>query len=94
LILLWDIDQAPVAAAVAQRVLESFAERILLADRSHYVRISLGVALYPEGGRDAETLVRHADIAMYAAKDRGKNRYYFYNESLAFQAQRRMSLVA
>ena len=58
------------AASVASRIVEAFAVPFMIGDELHAVGASIGISLSPRDGVDAETLVRHADIAMYAGKDR------------------------
>lgn len=64
---------------LAERIFNALAEAFVLKDgHSRRVRASIGVSIYPQDGFEPETLVKHADIAMYAAKSDGKNRYEFY----------------
>lgn len=53
---------------------------------------SIGIAQYPKDGRDKSTLLRHADSAMYHAKEKGKDTYAYYNEQLSVDIQRRLEL--
>jgi len=53
---------------------------------------SIGISVYPENGRDAETLLMNADAAMYRAKEQGPGRYCFYSASMNAQGQERLSL--
>lgn len=70
-----------------QHYTESFAKEILLcfetpfelANESIHVSPSIGISMYPNDGRDSETLVKRADIALYVVKDDGKNNYQFFN---------------
>ncbi len=66
----------------AQRVLRSLREPRMLAGRDVQVTASLGIAVYPEDGRDAETLLRNADTAMYRAKERGKDTFEMYTSAM------------
>lgn len=93
LILLWGVDEVAAATTVAKRIFALFQEPFHLASQLYYVRASIGIAFYPESGDDTATLIRHADMAMYAAKGKGKNRYHFFNELLNIEAQRRMALI-
>ena len=70
------------ARNVGERILRAFAEPIQLAERELFISSSIGIAIYPSDGVDAEALVKNADRAMYAAKRQGKNRYQFCNESI------------
>jgi len=62
--------------------------------RQHHVQISasIGIAVYPEDGADAETLLKHADLAMYAAKSSGRRTYHFFNQQLRLQTEHRKAL--
>jgi diguanylate cyclase (GGDEF)-like protein/PAS domain S-box-containing protein len=71
---------SPAAAArVAEKVLELFQQPFLLGGREVFVTASLGISLYPEHGDTGEALVKNADIAMYRAKQSGRNNYQFYS---------------
>jgi diguanylate cyclase (GGDEF)-like protein/PAS domain S-box-containing protein len=74
-ILLPRISDTAEAVSVAERVLARIREPRLAISRSAIVTASIGIALYPTHGADAEALLRHADIAMYEAKNRGGNGY-------------------
>jgi diguanylate cyclase (GGDEF)-like protein/PAS domain S-box-containing protein len=67
---------------VAQKVL-SFLERpVLLEWREVTISASIGIASFPDDGEDLDTLVKHADDAMYQAKERGRNNFQFYSQEL------------
>lgn len=69
---------------VADRIVRSLGEPFLLSDHSnHLVHASIGISMFPQDGDDGETLLKHADIAMYAAKANGKGRYQFFQPELA-----------
>lgn len=63
------------------RVLNQIAAPIEIKARNCLVSASIGIALYPEAGEDPDTLLRHSDQAMYAAKQQGKNGYRFYQDT-------------
>ncbi|SEM97201.1 PAS domain S-box-containing protein/diguanylate cyclase (GGDEF) domain-containing protein [Mesobacillus persicus] len=67
---------------VAQRILDQFSQGMDVAGQDFYVTTSIGISLAPVDGEDEETLLKHADTAMYLAKDRGKNNYQFYTNKL------------
>ncbi|MDP3419458.1 MAG: GGDEF domain-containing phosphodiesterase, partial [Thiobacillus sp.] len=56
------------------------------------VSASVGISVYPEDGRDAETLLKHADAAMYKSKERGRNTFHFYEQGITERAMRRIQL--
>ncbi|NOQ64066.1 MAG: PAS domain S-box protein [Methyloprofundus sp.] len=78
-LLLLDIQNIEELEQVINRVLQSLTQAYLLADEEVIVSVSVGIALYPEDNSEAETLLRHADQAMYVAKREGKNCYRFFD---------------
>ncbi|MGB6985752.1 MAG: EAL domain-containing protein [Candidatus Aquilonibacter sp.] len=76
---------------VGERILALVSEPFLLDEYEQYISASIGIAVYPEDGRDDQTLIKNADIAMYRAKDRGRNGYYFYNPTLEAPIHMRLS---
>lgn len=79
---------------VAAKILETLAQPYHLHGQDLHVSASIGVALFPEDGEDADTLMRNADAAMYHAKDSGRANYQFYTEHMNVSAQRRVTLEA
>ncbi|HEY0787999.1 MAG TPA: diguanylate cyclase, partial [Thermoanaerobaculia bacterium] len=77
-IILADVDDELVIASIAQRLLESVAKPIRIDNHEIRVNASIGLAISPADGSDPETLVKHADAAMYRAKDVGRNTWQFY----------------
>ena len=78
------------AAAVSDRMLARFADTFRVGDHSLAVSPSIGVALYPEHGRDVEELLRNADSAMYTAKASGRNTVATYRPGMETQASQRL----
>ncbi|WP_017319417.1 EAL domain-containing protein [Mastigocladopsis repens] len=81
-ILLPRIHQVEEVVHVARRILQAFESAFYLEGHELYVSASLGIALFNEDSPDAETLIKHADAALYQAKDAGRNNYQFYTASL------------
>lgn len=77
---------------IAQAVNDLFQQPFLLKDMEHFVTTSIGIALFPEHGKDASTLIMNADMAMYRAKEEGKNQYRFYDFSLNPDAKATMKM--
>ncbi|MGZ8263328.1 MAG: EAL domain-containing protein [Burkholderiales bacterium] len=77
---------------VARKVLETVAHPFLLRDGSYNVTASIGIAAYPHDGRDAPELLKNADIAMYRAKERGKNNFQFYSAEMNTHLVERVSM--
>ena len=82
------------AAAIAGRALHALSQPVKAAGRDIDLTASLGVALCPNDGRDADTLLRNADAAMYAAKAAGRNTFRFYDQAMNRRAQLRLSFEA
>ncbi len=81
-ILLTDLADAGVAERVAARLLEVLRAPIACGGQEVFVTASIGVALFPQHGDDVETLVRKADIAMYAVKDAGRNGWQVFDDAM------------
>ena len=66
------------ATVIAIRILETFKPAFLLKGHSLHVTSSIGIAVYPDDGQDADTLLKNADVALYRSKERGRNDYQHY----------------
>ena len=80
--------------SLLERVLKDIGRPVVLGGREFHVGASLGVAMYPSDGDDAQILLKHADVAMYAAKNRGRNNFQFFTRELNRQADERLRLEA
>lgn len=76
---------------IADRVLAILAEPFALDEYEQYVSASIGIAIHPEHGADEQTLLKNADIAMYRAKDRGRDGAFVYNPALEAPIHMRLS---
>lgn len=77
---------------VAERILGEFSEGIEVENQEFFVTPSIGISMAPVDGQDEETLIKHADTAMYLAKERGKNNFQFYTDQLNGLSSRKMEL--
>lgn len=91
-VILPDLQSAEHAAAVAQKILVATAKPFVLLGTEFSVTASIGIATYPRDGRDEQTLTKNADVAMYHAKDEGKNNFQFYSQTLSADAFQRLAL--
>lgn len=78
---------------VAEHILRRIAEPYLLGDETAYISVSIGITLYPDDSTSIEGLLKHADQAMYAAKDQGRNRFNYFTPSMQEYAKYRMRLI-
>ena len=91
-IVLTDLRGREDAARVAERVIERLSVPVLLEGREVVVTPSIGIAVTPEAGLTPMALIKNADVAMYEAKKRGRNRYCFFEEGMADQTMARLDL--
>jgi diguanylate cyclase (GGDEF)-like protein/PAS domain S-box-containing protein len=79
-LLLPEIQSEAAAAQIAQRILEVIRSPFEINQIPLLITVSIGLALFPEDGQAPESLITNADLALYAAKDRGRNRLCFHSE--------------
>jgi diguanylate cyclase (GGDEF)-like protein len=92
IVILPNVDDYDVVQRVAERVVEAFVPPFVLQQQEHYVTASIGITLYPTDGVDAPELLRNADLAMYRAKEVGRNGYYFFTQEINQRMQERLAL--
>ena len=92
IILTEDIEGINQVEALAQKIHSTVMQPVLLADEECRVTTSIGISLYPRDGEDEQTLMKNADMAMYLAKEQGRNNYQFYAENIQIQAYERFSI--
>ena len=80
------------AAAVAQRILERLAAPVELAGQTISRTVSIGITLFPEDGDEVSSLLRNADMAMYQAKEQGRNNFQFYRSEQQAKAVEKLAL--
>jgi len=74
------------------QIKQSFAEPFEVQGEAHSVTATMGIAVYPQSGLDADTLLRNADVALYRAKEQGRNTYQFYTEGMQDREVMRLEL--
>jgi diguanylate cyclase (GGDEF)-like protein/PAS domain S-box-containing protein len=82
LALLLNLREAQDAARVAHRMLKDLSKPFDLNGREVFITASIGISLYPDDGAGVEDLLKNADVAMYHAKDEGRNNCQFYSKSM------------
>ena len=91
-LLLPALGDAKYAATVAQKILAVIAGPFTLIGQEFRITTSIGISTYPQDGLDEQTLTKNADIAMYQAKEEGKNNFQFYSERLNANSLERLTL--
>jgi diguanylate cyclase (GGDEF)-like protein/PAS domain S-box-containing protein len=82
LILLPDIKHIESSTMIAQKVVDAFQDPFIVDGHDIHITTSIGIATYPANSEDADTLVKNADIAMYRAKDFGRNNYQQFSPTM------------
>ncbi|PLY13870.1 MAG: PAS domain S-box protein [Sedimenticola sp.] len=77
---------------IAQKIVTGLARPIYVGNQELILSVSIGISLYPQDSICDSELIRHADIAMYNAKERGLNEYAFYDREMSAESERRMNL--
>jgi diguanylate cyclase (GGDEF)-like protein len=91
-LILNEIPRAQDIESIASRVLEDMARPVKLTDLELHTSASIGISIYPDDGTSAETLLQHADAAMYHAKKSGRNAYQFFAPAMNAFARERLQL--
>jgi diguanylate cyclase (GGDEF)-like protein len=94
IIILPGIDDDAVAQQIAARVIDAFTHPFEISGQEHFVTASLGITLFPDDGDDGATLLRNADLAMYRAKELGRNGYRFFTQEINDRMQARLAIEA
>ena len=91
-VLLADLKQAEDVAKIAQKLIDTIAYPFRVEGHELYVTTSVGIALHPDDGDTAETLLKNADAAMYRAKEAGRNSYQLCTKAMNSRAAERLSI--
>ncbi len=91
-VLLWDMRHSQDAAVTAAKILQTLREPHHINKHKLRITASIGIATYPDDGTDADTLMKKADLAMYHAKEAGRDSYHFFESEMNAHAIDRQSL--
>jgi len=80
------------AQQVADKMIASMGAPMLIENQHLSTSCSIGISLYPADGKDSATLMKNADVAMYYAKEKGRNNYQFFSQDMNARAQERLSV--
>ena len=92
-ILVEDIKSPALIEEIAKKIIYTMQEPFIVEDHSMHVTISVGIAVYPEDGEDNTTILKNADLAMYHAKESGRNQYKFFSQKLEESLQIRTVML-
>jgi diguanylate cyclase (GGDEF)-like protein/PAS domain S-box-containing protein len=91
-VILTEHEDQKLSVDVVQRLMDSVAQPVMLGSKEFFVTCSIGVAVYPTDGAPADSLIEHADIAMYRAKKLGRNNFQFYTPAMNEEAMERVRI--
>jgi len=91
-VILENVNTAYNAGLVAEKILQKLSAPFEIYGQKIFISASIGIAISPEAGNDTNTLLKNADIAMYGAKDEGKNNYKLFTDSLDNKALARIQM--
>lgn len=91
-VILPQITGAKEIVLVVQRIMDIFKDSFMVQGYELYTTASIGISIYPADGKDTSDLLKNADLAMYHAKELGKNSYAFFSQEMNVQIKTRLSL--
>ena len=92
MVLLPEVGEMLDAALIAEKLVEAMSQPHLVGGHLLYVTLSIGISLYPDNGKDVQTLIKNADTAMYHAKKSGRNTYQVFSPDMNVRAVARQSI--
>jgi len=90
-VLLQNITEPSAASVVAKRIIDAMSQPFKISGQEVFVSTSIGISVYPNDGDNSETLLKHADVAMYHAKTSGKNNFQFFDSEMNLAALNRLT---
>jgi diguanylate cyclase (GGDEF)-like protein/PAS domain S-box-containing protein len=91
-VLIEEVDDLNQVAIVAHKILSNAIKPMVLMGEECRVTASIGISIYPKDGQDEQSLMKNADIAMYFAKEEGKNNFQFYSKDIQSQSTERLGI--
>ncbi len=93
-VLLADISRPDDATSVADHVIYSLRQMVVIQGKRLHPSVSIGISLFPNDGKDGKSLLQNADTAMYRAKRKSQNSYQLYDSSMTLLVQERLNMIA
>jgi diguanylate cyclase (GGDEF)-like protein/PAS domain S-box-containing protein len=91
-ILMLDASTVEAVNAVALKILEATSRPLLIDDQEFLITASIGITTYPHDGNDLQTLLKNSDVAMYRAKESGKNGFQYFSPEMNVHTRERLSI--
>jgi diguanylate cyclase (GGDEF)-like protein len=91
-IILDSIQQSENAGMIAGKILQALAEPFLISEHQVYITSSIGITLYPKDATNLEEMIKYADTAMYKAKEKGRNNYQYFTDSINAEVAKAIAL--
>jgi len=92
IVIIPDINSHEEVIPLVERIQRQLQNKIVLEEKDFFITASIGISLYPEDGKDVQTLIKNADIAMYRAKEKGRNSFQFCTLEMTLKAENRALL--
>ncbi len=93
-VLVQEVNEPKQVATVARKILAALVQPLLMSQQEVRMTASIGICMYPTDAQDEQALMKNADIAMYRAKEDGKNNYKFYSEEINVHSFEKLALEA
>jgi len=93
LLILLEISEQESAAVVAKKLLNEMSRPFTLSNSTHQISASIGITTFPHDTQDIDGLIKNADVSMYQAKKKGRNRFEFFTPDMTTKAQNRLSIA-
>jgi len=90
-IIMEDLEHIEDAILLTEKILHLFDRPFVIKDQEVFSSVSIGISIFPSDGEDAETLIKNADIAMYAAKKAGRNNFQFFKSDMQTEIMERLT---
>ena len=91
-ILIDEVSDPVYLGTIAQKLIDAFATSFILGGSDYHITASIGISTYPDDAEDIPTLLKYADIAMYRAKEQGRNAFQFYSAQMNVHSIERLAL--